>query len=79
MKYYLDRLPHHKLIVEIVKKPTGITSNDFYTIYRQEARKQGLNPQSKRTFSNYVNELIDMGYLKVDRAKSRGIVRLFSV
>lgn len=76
-KYYLNRLPHHKLIVEIVKKYAGITSSDFYKAYRQEARKQGLNPQSTRTFSNYVSELIETGYLKVDRAKTRGNVRLF--
>lgn len=77
-KYYLDRLPHHKLIVEIVKKHAGIISSEFYETYRQEARKQGLNPQSQRTFSNYVNELIELGYLKFDRAKTRGNVRLFS-
>jgi cell division control protein 6 len=78
-KYYLDRLPHHKLIVEIVNRHAGITSTDFYEAYRREARKQGLNPQSTRTFSNYVSELIEMGYLKVDRARTRGNVRVFRV
>ena len=40
---------------------------------------RGLNPQSTRTFSNYVNELIELEYLKVDRAKTRGNVRMFAV
>jgi Cdc6-like AAA superfamily ATPase len=70
---------HYKLIYEIVKKNSGITLRDFYEAYKLEAIKKGLNPQSNRTFNNYVNELISLGYLRVDRAKARGNVRLFTV
>jgi cell division control protein 6 len=35
-KYYLDRLPHHKLIVEIVNRHAGITSTDFYEALTDE-------------------------------------------
>jgi len=78
-KYYLEGLPHHKLIYEIAKKNPGITSSDFCEVYRKEAKERGLNPKSDRTFSNYVHALIELGYLKIERAKTRGNVRLFSV
>jgi orc1/cdc6 family replication initiation protein len=77
-KYRLEKLgEHYKLIYEIVKKNPGILSNEFYDIYKKEARKQELNPKSDRTFTNYVDELIELGYLKVERAKTRGNVRIF--
>jgi Cdc6-like AAA superfamily ATPase len=79
-KYMLEKLgEHYKLIYEIVKKNPEITSRDFYEAYKLEAIKKGLSPQSNRTFNNYVNELISLGYLKVDRAKAKGNVRSFVV
>ncbi|MEM0049564.1 MAG: hypothetical protein QXW39_03400 [Candidatus Bathyarchaeia archaeon] len=52
-KYLLEKLGvHHKLIYEIVKKSPGITSSDFYEVYKKEAREWGLNPKSNRAFSN---------------------------
>jgi hypothetical protein len=65
-------------MVEIVKKNPEILSSDFYAIYQQEAEKKGLCPKSARSFSNYVQDLICLGYLKVERAKIRGNVRVFS-
>jgi len=79
-KYLLETLgSHYRLTVEIVKKNPGIPSTNFYEAYRHEAKDQGLNPKSDRTFSNYVNSLIRLGYLKVERVKARGNVRLFTV
>jgi len=78
-KYRLDNLsPHHKLIVEIVKNNPGILSSHFYSTYRKESRRLGLSPKSSRTFSNYISELIELGFLKVDRANVRGNVRSFN-
>ncbi|MEM2210255.1 MAG: hypothetical protein QXK35_00385 [Nitrososphaerales archaeon] len=77
-KYMLEKLgEHHKLIYEIVKKNPGIISSDFYESYKKEAIKKGLNPQSSRTFNNYISELIKLGYLRVDRAKIKGNIRSF--
>jgi len=77
-KYYLERLtPHHKLMVEIVKRKTGISSSVFYQTYKKEVGKHALTPKSGRTFNNYVQDLIELGYLKVERAGRRGNVRLF--
>lgn len=42
-----------------------------------ECKKLLLNPKSSRTFSNYVKEVVELGYLKSERAKVRGNVRLF--
>jgi len=79
-KYRLETLsPHHKLIIGIVKNNPGILSSHFYLTYRKESRKQGLRPKSSRTFSNYINELIELAFLKVEMAGVRGNVRRFSI
>ena len=39
----------------------------------EEAKENRLNPKSLRTFSNYVNKLVELEYLKVERSKSRGM------
>ena len=79
-KYTLEKLGfHHKLIFEIVEKNPMITSTNFYESYKNQVKGQGLTPQSMRTFSNYVNQLIKLGYLKIDRAKARGNVRVFNI
>jgi orc1/cdc6 family replication initiation protein len=77
-KYYLERLtPHHKLLVDIVRKNPQISSENFYNVYKLECKKLLLNAKSSRTFSNYVKELVGLGYLKFERAKVKGNVRLF--
>jgi len=76
-KYELEKLtPHHKLIVEILKEHGEISSTDFYSFYKKEAGKQGLKVKSSRSFNNYVAELVELNYIKVERAKVRGNVRL---
>jgi len=78
-KYLLEKLgSHYELIYKIVKKNPGITSKEFYEAYKQEARKQGLNPKSKRMFSNYVNILIKLDYLEAERVNIKGNVRSFT-
>jgi len=77
-KYYLERLtPHHRLIVDIVKKNPRISSGSFYNAYNSECIKVSLNPKSSRTFSNYVKELLELGHLKFERARVKGNVRTF--
>ena len=79
-KYYLERsTPHHKLIVEITQKNLGILSKDLYDDYVFQTKKSGVTPKSKRTISNYINQLIELNYLKVHRAKARGNVRSFRI
>jgi len=79
-KYYLNRLtPHHKLIVDIVRRHPRILSSVFYQTYRSELRKIMLNPKSSRTFNSYVHDLIELGYLMVERVSTRGNVRSFRV
>jgi len=79
-KYELERLtPHHRLIVRILKKRGEISSTNFYALYKREADTQGLKAKSSRSFNNYVADLIELNYIKVDRAKFRGNIRLFKV
>jgi orc1/cdc6 family replication initiation protein len=77
-KYYLERLtPHHRLIVGIVNENPRISSDSFYDVYKLKCIRLSLSPKSSRTFSNYVKELVELGYLKSERAKMRGNVRSF--
>ena len=77
-KYELERLtPHHKLIIGILKKRKEISSTDFYNLYKREADKQGILAKSRRSFNNYLADLIELNYIKIERAKVRGNVRLF--
>jgi len=79
-KYYLERLTgHHKLIVDIVRKNPQTSSDDLYNSYKLECKKLSLLAKSNRTFSNYVKELVELDYLKSERARVRGNVRTFSV
>jgi len=79
-KYELERLtPHHKLIVRILKKHGEISSTDFYNFYKRQAERQELKAKSSRSFNSYVTELIELNYIKVERAKVRGNIRLFKV
>ncbi|MHA1829824.1 MAG: Cdc6/Cdc18 family protein [Candidatus Heimdallarchaeaceae archaeon] len=79
-KYELERLtPHHKLIIDILKKQGELSSTVFYDLYKKVAHKRGLRLKSRRSFNNYVSELIGLNYIKVDRAKVRGNVRLFKI
>jgi len=79
-KYLLDKLgSHYRLIYEIAKNNPGITSKKFYEKYKQEARRQGLNPKSNRMFNNYIYFLMRLGYLQAERVKTKGNVRSFTV
>jgi Cdc6-like AAA superfamily ATPase len=65
------------LILKILKNRGEISSGNFYDIYRKEADEQGLKVKSHRSFNNYLADLIELNYVKVERAKTRGNVRLF--
>jgi len=77
-KYMLEKLgEHHKLIYDIVKKNPGITSHNLFLKYRNECRKMGLVPKSERSLTSYTDDLINLHYVKIERAKVRGNVRKF--
>lgn len=79
-KYYLERLtPHHKLLVEIVEENPKIHSGVLYEKYKVQAEKRSLKPKSNRTISNYLKNLMNLGYLKVERARIKGNVRTFTI
>jgi len=79
-KYYLERLtPHHKLIVDIIRQNPQTSTDNLYNIYKLKCEKLSLLAKSSRTFTNYVKELVELGYLKSERARARGNVRMFSV
>jgi len=48
-------------------------------LMRALARKQGLYANSRRSFNNYLSDLIGLRYVRVERVKVRGNVRMFSV
>jgi len=70
---------HHKLIYEIIKKNSGITSSELVSAYRDECGRRELGPRSSRTLSNYLNKLITLKHIRFERASLRGNVRIFKV
>jgi Cdc6-like AAA superfamily ATPase len=77
-KYMLEKLgEHHKLIYEIIRDTPGITFKKLILTYKNQCEKEGLRMKSSRTLTNYINRLITSGYVKFERANTKGNVRLF--
>ena len=79
-RYRLKALgEHYELIYEIIKENNGITSRELYTRYTEKCLEKGLNPKSYRSLNNYLQELIRMGYIKIERVNMKGNIRRFVV
>lgn len=79
-KYMLEKLgEHHKIIYKIIKESPATVSSELISTYRSICKNMGLEPKSERSVCSYIDELINLGYVRVERAKIRGNVRKFSV
>lgn len=77
--YLFDRLnSHQRLLYELVKERKEINSGELWKIYLERCRKQDKQPIAVRTFSEYMNILIEMNLVRWDRALVKGKVRVFS-
>jgi cell division control protein 6 len=77
---FLDKLSsHHRLLYELVKKRKEINSGELWKIYLSECRRTKKQPIALRTYSEYMNRLIEVGLVQWDRALVRGKVRVFKI
>jgi len=78
--YLLNKLTsHHKLLYEIVKENEEINSGELWKTYLKKCRELKKNPIALRTYSEYMNKLIELDLVQWDRALVRGKVRVFKV
>lgn len=75
---FLDKLTsHHRLLYELVKKRKEVNSGELWKLYLSECRREKMQPIAIRTYSEYMNRLIEVGLVHWDRALVRGKVRAF--
>jgi cell division control protein 6 len=80
MTYLLNKLTaHQRLLYDLVKEKKTINSGDLWKAYLERCAKLGMQPIALRTFSEYMNKLIELGLVQWDRALVRGKVRVFKV
>jgi cell division control protein 6 len=78
--FLLERLTsHQRILYELVKGKKEINSGELWKFYRERCRKEKIQPIALRTFSDYMNKLIELGLIHWDRALVRGKVRVFRV
>ena len=78
--YLLDKLTsHHRLLYELVKKSKEINSGELWKAYLEKCEKLKKQPIALRTYSEYMNKLIELDLVQWDRALVRGKVRVFRV
>jgi len=78
--HLLNRLTyHHGLLYGIVKERGKALSSELWRAYLAKCSEDGQKPISTRTFPVYVNELRDMGLVRIKRAPVKGKVREISL
>lgn len=78
--FLLERLnSHQRLLHELVKEKKEINSGELWKAYLERCRTIQKPPIAVRTYSEYMNRLIEMELVQWDRALVRGKVRVFSV
>jgi Cdc6-like AAA superfamily ATPase len=77
--WLLEKLSsHHRLLLDIVKERGEINSGELWEAYLDRCRAENRPAIALRTFSEYMNKLIELGLVRWDRALVRGKVRVFS-
>jgi len=69
---------HHRLLYDLVKEHGQINSGELWEAYLDDCRDQDKPAIALRTFSEYMNKLIELDLVRWDRALVRGKVRVFS-
>jgi len=78
--YLLNKLTtHHRLFYELVKEKKTIHSGQLWKVYLEKCTKLKKQPIALRTYSEYMNKLIELDLVQWDRALVRGKVRVFKV
>ena len=76
-RYLLDQLTnHHTLIYQVIRQKAPVASIRARQVYESLCSQQAIRPIARRTFTHYVNRLVDAGLITKDRTSSWGNVRL---
>ena len=67
----------HRLLCEVVARRGEILSGDLRQEYLRRCETIGRKPIASRTFSKYVNTLVQKGLVASEQARVKGKVRLF--
>jgi len=70
---------HHRLLYELVRQRSEINSGELWEAYLERCRAENKPAIALRTFSEYMNRLIELELVRWDRALVRGKVRVFKV
>lgn len=68
---------HHRLLYELIKEKKEIESGKLWKLYLQKCRELNKKSIALRTYSEYMNKLIELDLIQWDRALVRGKVRVF--
>jgi cell division control protein 6 len=78
--YLLNKLTtHHRMLYEIVKERREINSGELWETYLERCKAENKPAIALRTFSEYMNKLIELDLVRWDRALVRGKVRVFKM
>jgi cell division control protein 6 len=79
-KAILSRLTsNHRVLYELIKENKEIESGKLWKLYLQKCSELDKKPIALRTYSEYMNKLIELDLIKWERALVRGKVRIFRV
>jgi cell division control protein 6 len=77
--YLLRKLTdHHRLLYDLIEKNPGILSGDLWRLYLKTCNARKIAPIAVRTYSDYCNNLAELGLVQAKRAAIQGKVREFS-
>jgi len=78
--YILNKLTsHHRLLFDLVKERKNIHSGQLWKAYLEKCASLDKRPIALRTFSEYMNKLIELDLIQWDRALVKGKVRVFKI
>ena len=76
--YLLNKLTtHHRLLYDLVKERKTIHSGQLWKVYLEKCAELKKQAIALRTYSEYMNKLIELDLVQWDRALVRGKVRTF--
>lgn len=68
---------HHRLLYELVKTKKQIASGELWELYVATCKKHSQQPIASRTFSDYMNRLIDLSLVTAEWSVDKGRRRVF--
>jgi len=78
--YSLKKLPEdHRLLYDLIRKHGTILSGQLWKAYVKECIKREIKPIARRTFSHYMEKLKRLNLIRVERARVRGRIHVFSI